>query len=89
MFEGIRCDDVQAKLLHLSLAGTPPGPDRDKLLAIPTGLTIARDDVDRLIAAGHDSVTNSAELKAFLADYPPQPVAPPTRTTAARRSAQR
>ena len=89
VFEGIRCDDVQAKLLHLSLAGTPPGPDRDKLLAIPTGLTIARDDVDRLIAAGHNSVTNSAELKAFLADYPPQPVAPPTRTTAARRSAQR
>jgi NTE family protein len=89
VFEGTRCDDVQATLVHFSLADAPPGPQRDKLLAIPTGLTIARDDVDLLIAAGRDAVMNSAELQAFLADYPPQPVSPPVRGASARRSAQR
>jgi NTE family protein len=67
---GAPCSDVKSELLHLSLSGMPPGPEKDKLLAIPTGLTIDREDVDRLIQAGHDAVTGSAELKAFLADYP-------------------
>jgi len=71
VLNGARCDDVQAKFLHISLSGMPPGPDKEKLLAIPTGLTIARDDVDRLIKAGHDAVTGSVELRTFLAGYPP------------------
>src|SRR5215472_3274903 len=54
VFEGTRCDDVQATLVHISLAGAPPGPETDKLLAIPTGLTIAKDDVDLLVAAGRN-----------------------------------
>jgi NTE family protein len=85
---GTRCDDVQAKLVHLSLAGMLPGPDKDRLLAIPTGLTIPRDDVDRLIKAGHDAVTGSAELQSFFGDYPPRPPSPPARV-AARNTAQR
>jgi NTE family protein len=72
---GAACADVQAKLVHVSLAGMSPGPEKDKLLAIPTGLTIDREDVDLLIKAGRDAITGSAELSAFLADYPPHPVA--------------
>ena len=71
---GAPCGDVQASLVHLSLSGMAPGPEKDKLLAIPTGLTIDREDVDRLIKAGHDAVTGSVELRSFLADYPPQPM---------------
>ena len=86
---GARCDDVQAELLHLSLSAMPPGPEKQQLLAIPTGLTIAKEDVDRLIKAGHDSVTGSEELKSFLAAYPPLPVATPVRTVARLKTGQR
>jgi hypothetical protein len=68
---GTRCDDVQAALLHISLSGLPESPARVKLLAIPTGLTLKRADVDALVQAGHDAVVNSASLRAFLDDYPP------------------
>jgi NTE family protein len=82
MVAGAPCGDVKAALVHLSLSGMSPGPEKDKLLAIPTGLTIDREDVDRLIKAGHDAVTDSAQLKAFLSDYPPRPA--PVRRTAQR-----
>jgi NTE family protein len=72
--DGARCDDVRGALIHISLAGMPPGPEKDKLLAIPTGLTIPRDDVDELVAAGQAAVTGSTKLQAFLADYPAAPV---------------
>jgi hypothetical protein len=52
-----------------------PGPKKDNLLAIPTGLTIPRADVDALIDAGEAAVTGSTELQAFLADYPASPAA--------------
>ncbi|HTI80541.1 MAG TPA: patatin-like phospholipase family protein [Acetobacteraceae bacterium] len=73
--DGARCDDVRAMLIHISLAEMVPGPEKDKLLAIPTGLSIPRSDVDQLIAAGEAAVTGSAELRAFLADYPALPIA--------------
>jgi hypothetical protein len=66
VIDGARCDDVQTRLLHLSLAGIPTGPEKEKLLAIPRGLTIAHDHVDLLIKAGHDAVTDSDELQVFL-----------------------
>jgi NTE family protein len=87
--DGTRCDDVKAVLLHLSLSGMPESPEKQKLLAIPTGLTVAREDVDLLIKAGHDAVTGSAELRDFLADYPSVPASSPTRVGAVRKSAQR
>jgi NTE family protein len=70
MLDGTRCDDVQASLLHISLAGLPESPEKAKLLAIPTGLTLKKDDVDALVQAGHDAVLNSADLRAFIANYP-------------------
>jgi NTE family protein len=70
--DGLPCGDVQSRLLHISLAGLPDAPSKDKLLAIPTGLTLKRDDVDLLIQAGYDGVTKSAALRDFLAAYPPR-----------------
>ena len=69
MIEGVPCGDVKAELIHISLAAMPAGPDKDKLLAIPTGLTIDRPDVDRLIDAGRSAVVTSEPLRRFLADY--------------------
>ncbi len=86
---GARCDDVQAKLVHVSLSGMPPGSEKDKLLAIPTGLTIPREDVDLLIKAGHDAITGSGEIREFLANYPPTPISAPSTPKPPRRVAQR
>jgi NTE family protein len=83
VIDGAPCGDVKAALIHISLANIPPGPERDKLLAIPTGLTIPRDEVDLLVQAGHNAVVGSTELRDFLADYPVAadsvPVTPPPR----------
>ena len=84
-----RCDDVQAELLHVSLSGMSAGPEKDKLLAIPTGLTIPKEDVDLLIKAGHDAITGSREIGKFLAAYPPAPIAGPSSSKAQRHIAQR
>jgi NTE family protein len=83
LIDGAPCDDVKAALLHISLADMPPGPEKDKLLAIPTGLTIPHDQVDLLVQAGHDAIANSDGLRAFLADYPSPP--PAQKSTAPRR----
>jgi NTE family protein len=84
---GTRCDDVDSELLHISLAGLPETPQKERLLAIPTGLTLKREDVDALMQAGYDGITKSPELRAFLENYPPVPpqasVRAPARTTAA------
>ena len=71
LFEGTRCDDVQATLLHIALRELPESAEKAHLQAIPTGLTIPRGDVDLLIQAGHDAVTTSAPLRDFLDAYPP------------------
>jgi hypothetical protein len=65
--DGARCDDVKGELIHISLAKLPPSAAQDRLLRIPTGLTIAREDVDLLIAAGESAIIGSAQLRTFLA----------------------
>jgi NTE family protein len=70
MIDGAPCDDVQAELIHVSLQEMKPSPEKDKLLAIPTGLTLTEKDVDLLIAAGRDAIIGSEPLHAFLANYP-------------------
>ena len=52
-----------------SLAAMPVGPEKDKLLAIPTGLTVARPDVDLLVEAGRSAIITSEPLRLFLRDY--------------------
>ena len=70
--DGARCDDVKGELIHISLAKLPPSAAQDILLRIPTGLTIARGDVDLLIAAGESAIIGSAQLRTFLAGYWPR-----------------
>ncbi|HET6606836.1 MAG TPA: patatin-like phospholipase family protein [Rhodopila sp.] len=77
IIDGARCDDVSGALIHISLAKLPPSPAQDKLLAIPTGLTIPRADVDSLVAAGETAVATSEPLRQFLANYPPRIAAAP------------
>jgi hypothetical protein len=67
--DGTPCNDVKAQLIHISLAAMPAGPEKDKLLAIPTGLTVARPDVDRLVEAGRGAIVTSEPLRLFLQDY--------------------
>jgi NTE family protein len=94
VIDGTRCDDVQAELIHLSLASLPDSPQNAQLQAIPTGLTIKREDVDLLVQAGHDVITGSPALRQFIAGYPPAPQTkvtpeqPPWRPAATRRQAQ-
>ncbi len=80
MIDGAPCEDVQAELVHVSLAGMPEGPEKQKLLAIPTGLTIDKSDVDLLIQAGTESVTGSAPLRQFLTGFPGDQPAEPARS---------
>ncbi len=82
LINGERCDDVEASLVHVALSNLPDTPEKAQLLAIPTGLTLQKADVDLLIQAGHDAVVNSGALRSFLANYPPAAAAV---TTAAPR----
>lgn len=81
VINGARCDDVQGELVQVSLSARPSGPETDRLLSIPTGLTLSQENVDLLVAAGHDATVGSQSLRAFLENYPPQPAA--TGTTVA------
>ena len=72
------CRTVNAHFAHVSLADLADGEQRTKLAAIPTGLTIADDDVDALIAAGHDAVLCDPDMRRFFSQQPgvkmpPQP----------------
>ena len=75
IIDGMLCDDVKAQLIHISLAAMQAGPEKDKLLAIPTGLTVARPDVDLLIEAGHAAIVTSEPLRLFLQGYAGRPPA--------------
>ena len=67
--DGAPCNDVASQLIHISLSGMPETPGKEKLLAIPTGLTLARSDVDALVQAGEEAITRSAPLRAFIENY--------------------
>ena len=86
VIDGAPCDDVRAQMLHISLAELPDSPEKAQLLAIPTGLTLKKTDVDLLVQAGHDAVTGSAPLRAFLDGYaPPKEPAPGSAAATPRR----
>ena len=72
IIDGAPCDDVQGKLIHVSLMEMPDSPEKAALLAIPTGLTLNPRDVDLLIAAGETAISSSQPLRRFLDSYPPR-----------------
>jgi NTE family protein len=70
--DGMPCGDVKAQMIHISLAAMPEGPEKNKLLAIPTGLTVSRSDVDMLVEAGRTAIVTSEPLRLFLQGYAPR-----------------
>lgn len=81
VIDDARCDDVKSELIHVALAGLPDTPEKEKLLAIPTGLTLRHDDVDLLVQAGYEAVMGNRALRSFLEDYPPVRLSAPTSRT--------
>jgi NTE family protein len=66
VIDGRACDDVQGLLVHVSLSDHPDAALRDRLRRIPTGLTLPRDDVDLLVAAGETVIRGNRDIAAFL-----------------------
>ena len=60
------CDDVKGGLIHLSLDLIADPAERARLQAIPTGLTIPTQDVDRLVDGGERLILENAELTKIL-----------------------
>jgi NTE family protein len=68
---GYRCDDVAGKVLRLSLADLDEPETRARLLAIRTGLTLPRDQVDELVSVGEAMIQrNAGVIAAFLEPGP-------------------
>jgi NTE family protein len=65
--EGKRCNDVEALFVHLSLRDLPDVETRERLAAIPTGLSLDPADIDALVAAGRDVVMSSRDISVFMA----------------------
>jgi len=63
--DGRPCGDVQSFFAHLSLSGVTDPKEREYLQRIPTGLTIDKPDVDRLVNAGQTQVMTSRDIQAF------------------------
>jgi NTE family protein len=70
---GFACGDVQGRVLRVSLSNYPDPETRARLIAIRTGLTLPRDQVDELVAAGETMIGREAgEIAGFL-EPGPQP----------------
>jgi NTE family protein len=65
--EGHACDDVEGAFVHLSLARITDPTLRARLQAIPTGLTIAAEDVDLLVSWGERLVREDPNIRRLLA----------------------
>jgi hypothetical protein len=65
---GHACEDVSGALVHLALSDIQDPEWRDRLSAIPTGLTIPNDDADALVRYGEDLVRSNATINAVAAE---------------------
>src|SRR5271170_6367855 len=64
---GYRCDDVAGEVLRVSLSDYDDPETRARLLAIRTGLTLPREQVDELVAAGGAMIRrNAGAIAGFL-----------------------
>ena len=67
VIDGHACGDVAAKVLRVSLSDYPDPATRARLVAIRTGLTLPREQVDALVAAGQTMISRDAgTIAAFL-----------------------
>ena len=71
VINGFACDDVAAKVLRVSLSDYPDPETRSRLTAVRTGLTLPREQVDALVAAGRTMIGRDAgTIAAFLGAGP-------------------
>jgi hypothetical protein len=76
VIDGAACDDVAGMVLRISLSDYPDAETRERLIAIRTGLTLPRSEVDSLVAAGATMIARDAgTIAAFLDQDPPIPIA--------------
>jgi len=69
---GYPCDDVAGGVLRINLSDVDEPEMRARLLAVRTGLTLPRDQVDELVVAGEAMIhQHAAEIARFLG--PAQP----------------
>jgi hypothetical protein len=61
--------------VHISLASIPDPQERQRLQAIPTGLTIPDEDVDRLVSAGESLVQRNDAIRRLISDLDSSAVA--------------
>jgi NTE family protein len=79
VIEGHDCADVGGALVHISLGSIPDPHERQRLQAIPTGLTIPDTDVDLLVSSGEQLVQHNDNIRELISDLDV-----PTATVAAR-----
>jgi hypothetical protein len=70
---GYPCGDVTGKVLRVSLSDYDEPETRARLLAIRTGLTLPRNQVDELVAAGEAMIRHNAEAITGFLEPGPQP----------------
>jgi NTE family protein len=71
VINGDACGDVAAKVLRVSLSDYPEPGTRAQLVAIRTGLTLPREQVDALVAAGQTMIRGeTGTIAAFLGPGP-------------------
>jgi NTE family protein len=68
VIEGHDCADVRGALVHISLASVPDPQQRQRLQAIPTGLTIPDEDVDLLVSSGERLVQQNDTIRGLISD---------------------
>jgi len=68
VIEGYDCADVRGALVHISLASIPDPQKRQRLQAIPTGLTIPDADVDLLVSSGEQLVQQNDTIGRLISD---------------------
>jgi len=66
VIEGHDCADVRGALVHISLASIPDPQERQRLQAVPTGLTIPDADVDLLVSSGEHLVQQSDTIRGLI-----------------------
>jgi NTE family protein len=68
---GRDCHDVQGALIQISLADVTNEVLRQRLMAIPTSLTLPDADVDALVDEGRTLISSNPTLLKLLADFAP------------------
>jgi NTE family protein len=68
---GHACGDVAGEVLRVSLSDYPDPETRARLVAIRTGLTLPREEVDALVSAGKTMIGREAGTIAAFLEPPP------------------